>query len=385
MQEINHEMQYLLRLLRCALNDEPAAEKPETVSWNGVWTLAQEHGVSMLAYHALRELPSFRRWRGAALWGEKNAELLVKAINQQCAFAQLKMELDRAKIACIALKGCCLRALYPEAELREMTDIDLLIEEASAERADKIMLAAGYHVTPSAEHHAEYLLPPYLVMELHTSLMPKDSSQYAYYADPWRRAKRCADGFCFSCEDTYLFLLSHAAKHYDYQGLGIRPVMDVYVYLRRYGAKLDRQYLARELEELKLTEFAKAIETLAMTWFSAQTRPLSAEAQKLSYYILCGANGGARGADERFVRQELERGKSPRAARMHLFLSKAFLSAEEMKWSYPALEKAPILLPFFWLVRWGRILICKPRSIIWQYRSAKSVRCYHSENPDRKK
>ena len=42
--------EYLLELLRSALNNTTSKEKPEDVSWNAVYALAHKHSVTALAF-----------------------------------------------------------------------------------------------------------------------------------------------------------------------------------------------------------------------------------------------------------------------------------------------------------------------------------------------
>ena len=59
----------------------------------------------------------------------------------------------------------------------------------------------------------------------------------------------------FSDDDFYLHLVSHAFKHYDASGCGIRFLVDQLVFLRARGKGLDRPYLADELSKLGLRDF----------------------------------------------------------------------------------------------------------------------------------
>ncbi len=381
MPDLANGTEYLLTLLCCALHDELPPHKPEGVTWSSVYGLAQRHSVSTLAFHAARRLPELEQWKGAAHWSEENAKLLVKSVNQSHALEQLCASFEAAQIPYAPLKGSCISDFFPETGTREMTDLDILIPHDSLEAADEIMRAAGYSSAPSADHHVEYLKPPYLVVELHTKLMSKGSALCSYYSDPWSRMANCGGyRYQMSCDDEYIFLLAHASKHYNFHGTGIRSVLDVYVYQRANREKMNRQYIAAELKKMKLTAFAEAIEELADAWFSDHPATLSRNAQKMSYYIL---NSSTYGTMEDFdkinVRRGMEKGKSAKSARVAYFFSMAFLPLDEMRYAYPVLNRAPILLPFCWIVRWIRILFCRPKSVIQQYRRIKNIRVFEDD------
>ena len=52
--------------------------------------------------------------------------------------------LSGAGFDCIGLKGWHLRKLYPEASMRQMTDLDILVRPYEHEKIRKIMEASGY-------------------------------------------------------------------------------------------------------------------------------------------------------------------------------------------------------------------------------------------------
>ena len=64
-----------------------------------------------------------------------------------------------------------------------------------------------------------------------------------------------AGTYHFTPEDFYVYLVAHEYKHYVRGGTGLRSLLDVYVFLRRMGDSLDRDYIRRETDKLNITEF----------------------------------------------------------------------------------------------------------------------------------
>ena len=54
------------------------------------------------------------------------------------------------------MKGSCLKFMYPNPEMREMSDIDILISEDKMDLAGKILLEQGYTLSQSVKHHDIY-------------------------------------------------------------------------------------------------------------------------------------------------------------------------------------------------------------------------------------
>ena len=50
-------------------------------------------------------------------------------------------------------------------------------------------------------------------------------------------------------------MIAHEWKHYVAGGIGIRSLLDIYVYDQKKGASLDRDYIRKELEVMGIAEF----------------------------------------------------------------------------------------------------------------------------------
>ena len=103
--------------------------------------------------HRLEPLLCWQAERGAwpvpdttaAAWRAARREAAIAALAQQAALRLALATLGEAGIAAVALKGVALAwKHYPEAALRPMRDIDLLVPEARAIEAFAILAAAGF-------------------------------------------------------------------------------------------------------------------------------------------------------------------------------------------------------------------------------------------------
>ena len=81
----------------------------------------------------------------AATWHRARRDAAMAALSQQAALRLALAQLGDAGIAAVALKGVALAwRHYPEAALRPMRDIDLLVAEDRAIEASQILAAAGF-------------------------------------------------------------------------------------------------------------------------------------------------------------------------------------------------------------------------------------------------
>ena len=81
----------------------------------------------------------------AAAWRSARRDAAIAALAQQAALRLALARLGEAGIAAVALKGVALAwRHYPEAALRPMRDIDLLVPHARAIEAFAVLTAAGF-------------------------------------------------------------------------------------------------------------------------------------------------------------------------------------------------------------------------------------------------
>ncbi len=188
-------------------------------------------------------------------------------------------------------------------------------------------------------------------IEMHRDLFPEDHPYYEYYKEPFARAKEtdAEHVLAFSLEDEYIYTLLHAGKHYFSYGSGVRTFLDVHIFMERYQAELDFDYIERELalaDELakkngadnSLVEFEKMARELACGWFKGDEICL----HETALYVL---SGGVYGLLERGWKKSYEKqGKK-------YFWRRLFPSYTVMCKRYPVLKKLPFLLPFLWIGR----------------------------------
>lgn len=375
MAESGRTSEYLIALLRCAINDLTPPDIPEGVSWLEVFRLSLKHSVSALALYALRECMEKIDADVLEKWQEQYNICLIKGGNQQFECTAICKALEAVGIAHMPLKGSSLCHLLKVPELREMSDLDILVPSEDMEGACRVLCENGYTRGKDNGNHVIFTKLPYLCIELHRNLISERYEFYSIFRDPWQYCTPKDGSLCYEMrrEDVYLFLITHAAKHYYYRGTGIRSVIDVYLFLREYGSELDEEYLDSRITVDELRSFREKIEALAEVWFGAGCSA-SEEVEEMAFYIANSATYGTKeGYHASYIRAKVHEGRSLKCAQISLFLRMAFLPRCEMVPMYPSLERIPVLLPFCWIHRWFRILFRKPGSIGKHYRSVKGI------------
>lgn len=368
---------YLLLLIRCRLNGEAVPEKPEGITWRQLFAESKRQNLLLLAYESIQKLEKGPEGEDLQCWQTWQKKLLTKSISQTIALKELEDTFHSAKIPILPLKGYYLRQTYPAPELREMTDIDLFVGQTSQEMCRQAMESAGYHANGvDHEVHTNYVKLPYVMVELHKKLLPDYVGHGDYYADVWSKAVSKPESpyvYHLSPSDTFIHIMLHFYKHYEKNAsCGIRFAVDFFTYCRYYEAQLDWQYIKQELSALGVWQIAEDMLGLSKAWFGDGTMTPQ-QAQMGERLIRSGVFGNAAGRDFNRIMSLTPKNGNVRIGKLRYFMTILFPPLSEMQLSYPCLQKAPILLPFTWLLRGIRTVFKKPQNIKKYYRDTKNA------------
>ena len=261
--------------------------------------------------------------------------------------------LEDAGIWYLPLKGAVLKDLYPAIGMRQMSDFDILIDSSRRSEINQIMIASGFRKAHSSFVDDAYYKEPVSNFELHSHLFSKTHKNlFSYFENINKKMLPDRDncyGRHLGYEDFYIYMIAHEYKHYAGGGTGIRSLLDQYVILKKTGDQIDWKYISAELEKIGLASFERKNRSLSEHLFSG--KPLTGEEQEMLEYIAgSGTYGNIKNSVENGVR---DRGDGT-AGSVRYFLSRAFLTMDQVQDSFPFFYRWKILLPllpFFRLVR----------------------------------
>ena len=274
-------------------------------------------------------------------------------------------ELEKAGIWHMPLKGCVLKAYYPQIGMRQMSDNDILYDVSRSRDVREIMEGLGFKTVLYVQNnynHDHYDKEPVCNFEMHRALFTPaaDDAIFEYYQNIRERMIK-DEGTSFryhlSPEDFYVYMIAHEYKHYSGGGTGLRSLLDTYVYLRK--VPLDMAYVAGEIEKLGITDFEAANRSLALRLFDG--KPLTEEEQEMLDYVL---SSGTYGTMTNSIRKQIrEKG------RWGYFLSRLTLPFDMMTQLYPVLDKIPLLYPFCWAYRLIHAVFFKQKVFMYQLKA----------------
>ena len=351
--------EYLAELIKSQLEGRRPKPIPEELSIKRLCYLSHKNHMDYLLLGALLKTENLPEEYKETL---RNYVLhsVIRTTTQVTELNELMRRFETQKIVNQPMKGSRLKFIYPSPEMREMSDIDILIGQEFMDKAAKELKEMGYTLSQSVKHHDIYVKRPFMVVEAHRAMYDKtvDAGQYEYFSDFSRAVLQegCSSTYDFGREDFYVYMIAHMAKHFYTMGCGIRNLVDIYVYLKRYDTEWDRKYVDEELEKLGLSAFTKHMEQLAFVWLDGwKTTEFY---QQVFDYML---DSGIYGKDENGIWNKFseEKMRDKDASKLRLKMWYFFPPVAYMAEYYPWLEDRHFLLPVAWGIRVFRGIFMK--------------------------
>ncbi len=372
MDTLSPEEDFLISVIKALLNgSERVAARDTGADPLKLVNIAARHKVEHLIYYAARMFPdevSVPEDLANAL-RKKTVGILVLDARQREEKERVLGAFDKNGLYCIPLKGAVTKDYYPKSEWRTMADLDFLYRASQHKEVRRLLSSMGYTDFTSGLKHDIYADSRHMEIEMHRTPVPADSRFASYYGDVWEKSVKEWDrGFVrrMSLDEQYIYTMVHLYGHFADGGIGVRFVMDIYVFLLRGG--MDEDYIHGVFERLDIAEFADNIKALALTWFGKTPPHLSPERQRLigelGKFVM---GGGLYGNSDTAVDLAAAReGKSGYLLRV------LFPGYESMVSLYPWLDRKKYLLPFAWAVRIIRTLLFRKESVRKGVKTVKS-------------
>lgn len=252
---------------------------------------------------------------------------------------QVAKQIDEilGNITHIFLKGYYLRNLYPNRIMRMMGDLDCLVDEERFAEAVELLKSAGFDYYKEDLHELS-LLKDGIHIELHHHLIDnniKDTALSSY-------KEHLSDNNQFEKEYELAYIVYHYAHHMEMAGAGIRPLIDIYLFLKKYD--IDENQTIKYLETINLAQFYNRTKDLIDALFGNGQSSMSEKdvEQIFDYIVRSGVHGFASGNDYIGNMMAGQNNKS----KLGFFMMKMFPSVGKLYTLYPKIKNKPLLVPF---------------------------------------
>lgn len=351
--------EYLAELVRAQLEGRKPLEMPQGIFVEEIMDIAHRNHMDYLLLGAMLKLEGLSDEYKETMKA-RVMRSLMRTMAQVMEIKELEKRFEETGVKNQPMKGARMKFVYPAPEMREMSDIDILIDADCMKQAAEVLTERGYSLLQSIKHHDIYRKQPFMVVEAHRVMYDKtvDGGQYRYFsnfskATPREGMKYTYD---FNKEDFYVYMMAHMAKHFYAMGCGIRNLVDIYVYQEKYGAELNKTYIKEELKKCGILEFTEHMEKLAAIWLKGEKTSMFYN--DLFQYMM---DSGIYGKDENGIWNKFaeEKMRDKDATPSQLKRWYYFPPLSYMSEYYPWLEGHPYLLPVAWGIRAWRGLFMK--------------------------
>ena len=347
---MNTEKLALYLCLSAINNTSPSADALKGADIKELYRCSAKHKVTALVCYALEKIVQV-----PVLFSEAKTKAVRKDMLLDAELQKISAFLQGKGIFYMPLKGALLKEYYPNAGMRQMSDVDIFYDFRFREEIREYMLEKGYECIAFTEGQDAYKRQPVYNFEFHHLLFSPLESEvfYDYYKDIKKRLVKDSENplrYNMSKEDFYIYLIAHEFKHFSQFGTGIRSLLDVIVFTSKFWDSLDMKYVHREFEKLNLSEFEEKQRALCNRLAEDNLfGNLSVEDEELlSCFLSTGVYGDYRtGVANRITGKAGEKDREfSRGKKIKYIIRRVFPPLEYYRAAYPFFYKHKILIPF---------------------------------------
>lgn len=354
------------------------------LDWERMFRIADYHKVANIVYLSILgkgdALPD--RWKDRFF--ERYQEALLFGENCDESLKELLMWLEMQEVSCIVLTSGSVRSFYQIPETAENTPISILLSEEEYFFAKGYLIDLGYETDQVYKGYGERMKKVsgvsvilYRKLPFRTALYQKNMIKLLEFA-------RLGESYKYirvlSIENEFVYRMARAAYRYVTDELTLREVLDLLLCHQTWREQLNMEAVWKKLKDFQIEELSEKILRIAYMWFGNK-KDMYFERQlddMAAYDVL----------EERLLTKGIiNRESDEQALQLQKKIEKELLKEKrreerkrlgekirnyqrnvkrKIRWVfpdyhymsslYPSLEKIPVLLPFFWLIRGARVL-----------------------------
>lgn len=363
-------------------------ENSQKIYIGRIYYIAKKHNLVSIMAQAMEKLgfesdsDIWKRWLK-----EKN-QLIYKSVLMDVEREAIQDFFEKNNIWYMLLKGMVIRKYYPAPELREMADNDILFDNKYSKEVYEFMTARGYKSDDyNKGYHDEYLKPPAYNFEMHRQLVSSKERPkwYEYYKDVKSilikdtnenretaansESNNTSNQFYFSDNDFYVYFIVHTYKHFLNSGMGLRTVLDVYLYVSNLQEKLDFDYIEEQLKKLDAYDFEQTFRSIAFKMFDENLEDRKwwdlfdvKEQEMLSYILDAGTYGNLENSVAHKMGYTKGEKKKTSDKAKYIF-RRLFPSMDTIEEFFPFFYKHKWAIPFLYIYRIGKIPFARRKKV----------------------
>lgn len=293
-------------------------------------------------------------------------DYVARDIKQIEAIKTIDQLLSEKNIDHLFMKGSILKFIYPETYMRAMGDIDLLIKDDMLERVHDIFDEVNIICTSHSKQHDVFEMPNGVVIEVHPMLYKPFNDHYQMIEEVWNHVHlEDKHRYRMNPEFELIYLVYHLAKHMEIGGVGLRSVLDIGMYAKKYEDQINQELFLHFVQRMNMQTFVHTIMSFNQRAFGIKTKMIDdvfiddeTYEQLIDYLSISGIHGIGRKYNA--MASRVVSYKRKKQSKFHVWMDIMFPNLETMMGIYPWLKKANILLPVAWIIRLFKKIIKRP-------------------------
>lgn len=250
-------------------SNEPICNLNES-EWNQVYDVLRRNAVFGMCYLFIEanelnlNIPPmlFQKWK---------KDTFIHVLNEVAKREELKHILHAAKdqkLKFVLFKGVVLADVFSEPNMRFSGDTDILIKAHQREAAIQLFLEKGYTCKRQKDNVDILSKNNHYIVELHTSLWEDYSGKRIQNLENLKLdgddklilfRMGNAEAYTLNHAQHFIYQIYHIAKHFSFESIGIRYLLDISKFYNTFEKDIDLSYLWDALRKTGLEEFSKRL------------------------------------------------------------------------------------------------------------------------------
>lgn len=337
--------EYFVSLAKASILGENPENPPKDIDWEYIWNKAYKQNLTGLIAESILRLPPEIQPENTELWNEGMMQTLFLMSQKFAEFDRITRMLINAGIDVVCLKGIVTKDLYPVPELRVMGDFDIFVSKSQIDAVSDIFKNEGYEL--KKEVVGITAQKGKILWEVFSSLEQEFRENTEEYDEKLFCGKISWDNGLYRLNNTHMLahMILHFGQHLIYTGSGIRNLLDIVLFLKKYKDDTDFEEVKRICADNYFERLYQYIMTAVDEIFGV---PIEHEDYDIKQFIDTLLVGGVFGEAAKNV---MARQTSRQVGNVGMIRRVFFPTCEMLKTSYPYLKKHRWLLPFAWVHR----------------------------------
>lgn len=366
----------VLEVLNCAINKKKFKLDFEISEedWTEVTQILIKNNLIGVAYDAKDMFEEQKPMDGLVenVWKSFAMRIGLQQSISRHSVSEVLRKAEEKGIKLLVIKGNAIALLYPNPKMRASCDADLFVNIEDKEAAIEVLTSCGYHFIEkgSKENVPVYVKDKVSKIELHNCLWEDYKSELTDKLDSFRLTDEktivsMQDGadrfYTLGYEEHLVFQIFHIAKHFSLEGVGLKYICDLSLYVNRYEKEINWTSFWKKMKILHYDLFCDALFKIAIEYMGMTSKVLNrkysnrvVDEDLIEDIIIIGKIGDNDQqpwrAMDKLMPFFLQESKVP-VTRAEKFRSALFPSQMELSDYYTYAKKNKALVPVAWIHR----------------------------------